>query len=36
MKILKNPNEIISGRTGRASHTVVGLDSDGRIINHQA
>lgn len=34
MKILKNPNEILSGKTERVSHTVIGLDTEGRIINH--
>jgi GTPase len=36
MKILKNANEILSGKTERVSHTVIGLDNEGRIINHQA
>lgn len=36
MKFLKNPNEILSGKTERVSHTVIGLDGEGKIINHQA
>lgn len=30
MKILKNKSEILSGKTERVSHTVIGFDSDGR------
>ncbi|CAD8084951.1 unnamed protein product [Paramecium sonneborni] len=35
MKFLKNRSEITSGKTERVSHTVIGFDSEGKIMNHQ-
>jgi len=32
MKILKNKSEILSGKTERVSHTVIGFDNEGRYI----
>lgn len=34
MKFLKNRSEITSGKTERVSHTVIGFDSEGKIMNH--
>jgi GTPase len=30
MKILKNKSEILSGKTERVSHTVIGYDMEGK------
>lgn len=35
MKFLKNRSEITTGKTERVSHTVIGFDSEGKIMNHQ-